>query len=175
MCRCTSCIPVVDCLSSLQVQINAGTRAFRVQAKVWCRWGEVTDQFFLDQKLWFRASVLAERYWSSNETISAYCPGGCTYMDLAIQARLVKHRCRMLQRGVAAQPYGTQLIATRNRWAQCELFLPPAGAPLKTDDRESPAIGPLFDALRFRTPADGGPAQLANPRGGDPSRSFFRK
>ena len=175
VCRCTSCIPVVDCLSSPQVQINAGTRAFRVQAKVWCRWGEVTDQFFLDQKLWFRASVLAERYWSSNETISAYCPGGCTYMDSAIQARLVKHRCRMLQRGVAAQPYGTQLIATRNRWAQCELFLPPAGAPLKTDDRESPAIGPLFDALRFRTPADGGPAQLANPRGGDPSRSFFRK
>ena len=43
------------------------------------RWGEVADQFFLDQKLWFRASVLAERYWSANATIASYCPtGGCT-------------------------------------------------------------------------------------------------
>jgi hexosaminidase len=91
-----------------------------------CLWGEVADQFFLDQKLWFRASALAERYWASNETIRSYCPsGGCTYMVASIQARLVKHRCRMVQRGVAAQPYGSEMIASQNRWAQCELFLPP--------------------------------------------------
>lgn len=90
-----------------------------------CMWGEVADQFFLDQKLWFRASVLAERYWSSSATITAYCPGGCTYMVPSIQARLVRHRCRMVQRGVHAQPYSSEVLPGRNRWAQCELFLPP--------------------------------------------------
>jgi hexosaminidase len=38
-----------------------------------CMWGEVTDQFFIDQKLWLRASVLAERLWTPNATINAYC------------------------------------------------------------------------------------------------------
>lgn len=94
-----------------------------------CMWGEVADQFFLDQKLWFRTSVLAERYWSSNGTISSYCPSsGCTYMVPSVQARLVKHRCRMVQRGVEAQPYDSELIDSRNRWSQCELFLPPGRA-----------------------------------------------
>jgi hypothetical protein len=39
-------------------------------------WGEVTDQFILDQKLWFRASVVAERYWARNDTIKEYCSVG---------------------------------------------------------------------------------------------------
>ena len=91
-----------------------------------CMWGEVTDQFFIDQKLWFRASVLAERYWASNASIMAYCPAGCTYMIPSIQARLVKHRCRMVQRGIHAQAYESELVPDRSRWAQCELFLPPS-------------------------------------------------
>ena len=113
--------------------------------------GEVADEWFLDQKLWFRASVrppitgtahcvggygqgdaggtvhdamvvgwqvLAERYWAQKATIAEYCGGaghgcgknswgtpycGCTYNTPSIQARLVKHRCRMVQRGVHAQ------------------------------------------------------------------------
>ncbi len=39
-------------------------------------WGEVTDAYILDQKLWFRASVVAERYWAQNDTITSYCSIG---------------------------------------------------------------------------------------------------
>merc|ERR1712194_928497 len=86
-----------------------------------CMWGEVTDEFFIDQKLWLRASVLAERLWTQNDTINEYCHHKpCSYDNRDIQARMVKNRCRMLQRGVLAQPYNTQIIPDRNRWAQCE-------------------------------------------------------
>ena len=74
--------------------------------------------------IWFRAAVLAERYWSSNATIARECPGGCSYMTPGINARLVKHRCRLLQRGIHAQPYDTQIVPQTSRWSQCELFLP---------------------------------------------------
>jgi hypothetical protein len=43
-----------------------------------------------------------------------------------IQARLMKHRCRLLQRGIHAQaPDGGGWIPDRSRWTQCELTLPP--------------------------------------------------
>ena len=93
-------------------------------------WGEVTDAYNLDSKLWFRASVLAERLWSSNATIAARNPAWpATYRSADITARLVKHRCRLLQRGIAAQPYNTQAVPDRSRWVQCETWLPPAVAP----------------------------------------------
>jgi len=41
--------------------------AARVIGAESCMWGEVTDQFFIDQKLWLRTSVLAERLWTPNE------------------------------------------------------------------------------------------------------------
>ena len=82
-----------------------------------CMWGEVADEFFLDQKLWTRAAVVSERYWATNESIAEYCDVGfgcgknswgsqvcgCTWHSPSIQARLVKHRCRLLQRGIHAQ------------------------------------------------------------------------
>ena len=90
-----------------------------------CVWGEVADAVFLDQKLWLRASVLAERLWTPNATIEAYCGHKpCSYDNRDLQPRMVKHRCRLVQRGIAAQAYNTQIIPDRDRWQQCELWLP---------------------------------------------------
>ena len=114
-----------------------------------CMWGEVTDDVFIDQKIWFRASAFAERYWSSNATISSYCgPDGCSYMTPSIQARLVKHRCRLVQRGIQAQAYATEIVPDRSRWMQCELFLPPRldqDAIARSGTEEATAIVPEGD------------------------------
>ena len=61
---------------------------------------------------------------------------------------MVKHRCRMLQRGVHAQPYNTQAISDRSRWSQCELWLP-------RDDPLAAARAQAVDAAR-----SGGAAEL---------------
>ena len=90
-------------------------------------WGEVTDAFNIDSKLWTRASVLAERLWTDNATIaSRVTPWPATYASADITARMIKHRCRLLQRGVQAQPYNTQAVPDRSRWQQCESWLPAA-------------------------------------------------
>ena len=90
------------------------------------QWAEVTDAFNIDSKLWFRASVLAERLWTDNATIAArVTPWPATYNSADITARMIKHRCRLLQRGVHAQPYNTQAVPDRSRWVQCEAWLPP--------------------------------------------------
>ena len=52
-----------------------------------CMWGEVTDQFNIDSKTWLRASVLAERLWTSNATIAANVKvsggdGCCCYSEV---------------------------------------------------------------------------------------------
>ncbi|XP_055488108.1 beta-hexosaminidase subunit beta isoform X2 [Leucoraja erinacea] len=59
-----------------------------------CLWGEFVDATNLAARLWPRASAVSERLWSSAETNDL----GDAY------ARLVKHRCRMVQRGVPAEP-----------------------------------------------------------------------
>ncbi|EOD24441.1 hypothetical protein EMIHUDRAFT_238482 [Emiliania huxleyi CCMP1516] len=90
-----------------------------------CLWGEVADELFLDQKLWLRASVLAERLWTPHATIAAYCHHKpCSFDNRDLQPRMVKNRCRLVQRGILAQPYNTQIIPDRSRWQQCELWLP---------------------------------------------------
>ena len=89
-------------------------------------WGEVTDDFNIDSKTWLRASVLAERLWSQNSTIAAAgAPWPASYHSPDISSRMVKNRCRLLQRGIQAQPYNTQALPDRNRWIQCQLWLPP--------------------------------------------------
>ncbi|XP_063597459.1 beta-hexosaminidase subunit beta-like [Penaeus indicus] len=59
-------------------------------------WGEYVDATNLLPRLWPRASAAAERLWSLpvNETSS---PDDAAY-------RLDQHRCRMLRRGIPAQP-----------------------------------------------------------------------
>ncbi|XP_051875673.1 LOW QUALITY PROTEIN: beta-hexosaminidase subunit beta [Pristis pectinata] len=59
-----------------------------------CLWGEFVDATNLASRLWPRASAVGERLWSSEET-----------KDLNdAYKRLTKHRCRMVQRGIPAEP-----------------------------------------------------------------------
>nr|AYV89273.1 beta-hexosaminidase subunit alpha isoform X1 [Tetranychus evansi] len=60
-----------------------------------CMWSEYVDQVNLLSKLWPRASAVAERLWSR--------PGDTNDSDSAL-FRLDEQRCRMLRRGVEAQP-----------------------------------------------------------------------
>ncbi|XP_040842104.1 beta-hexosaminidase subunit beta [Ochotona curzoniae] len=62
-----------------------------------CLWGEYVDATNLTPRLWPRASAVAERLWSPAEVKDrrdAY-------------NRLTRHRCRMVRRGIAAQPLFT--------------------------------------------------------------------
>ncbi|XP_069046856.1 beta-hexosaminidase subunit alpha [Lepisosteus oculatus] len=60
-----------------------------------CMWGEYVDATNLSPRLWPRASAVAERLWS-NETQ--------TSSARAAYPRLVEFRCRLLRRGVQAEP-----------------------------------------------------------------------
>ncbi|XP_054979520.1 beta-hexosaminidase subunit beta-like [Sorex araneus] len=59
-----------------------------------CLWGEYVDETNLTPRLWPRASAVGERLWSHQEV-----------RDLQdAYHRLTIHRCRMVRRGIAAQP-----------------------------------------------------------------------
>ncbi|XP_053148615.1 beta-hexosaminidase subunit beta isoform X3 [Hemicordylus capensis] len=59
-----------------------------------CLWGEFVDATNLTPRLWPRASAIGERLWSNKNVTDI----GDAYR------RLTEHRCRMLRRGIAAQP-----------------------------------------------------------------------
>ncbi|XP_036435833.1 beta-hexosaminidase subunit beta isoform X1 [Colossoma macropomum] len=59
-----------------------------------CLWGEYVDATNLTPRLWPRASAVAERLWSDENVKDI----GNAY------DRLVKHRCRMVRRGIPAEP-----------------------------------------------------------------------
>lgn len=59
-----------------------------------CLWGEYVDATNLTPRLWPRASAVAERLWSSSDV---------TDIDDAFN-RLSLHRCRMVERGIPAEP-----------------------------------------------------------------------
>ncbi|XP_075596898.1 beta-hexosaminidase subunit beta [Balearica regulorum gibbericeps] len=59
-----------------------------------CLWGEFVDATNLTPRLWPRASAVGERLWSSRNV---------TNLQDAY-TRLTNHRCRMLRRGIAAEP-----------------------------------------------------------------------
>uniref|UniRef100_A0A3B3C3R6 Beta-hexosaminidase n=1 Tax=Oryzias melastigma TaxID=30732 RepID=A0A3B3C3R6_ORYME len=59
-----------------------------------CLWGEYVDATNLTPRLWPRASAVAERLWSAKEV---------TDINDAYN-RLSAHRCRMVERGIPAEP-----------------------------------------------------------------------
>uniref|UniRef100_A0A3Q4AP48 Beta-hexosaminidase n=1 Tax=Mola mola TaxID=94237 RepID=A0A3Q4AP48_MOLML len=59
-----------------------------------CLWGEYVDGTNLTPRLWPRASAVAERLWSAMNV---------TDLSDAFQ-RLSAHRCRMVERGIPAEP-----------------------------------------------------------------------
>uniref|UniRef100_A0A673ZRY8 Beta-hexosaminidase n=1 Tax=Salmo trutta TaxID=8032 RepID=A0A673ZRY8_SALTR len=66
-----------------------------------CLWGEFVDATNLTPRLWPRASAVGERLWSDKDvkdTNDAY-------------SRLIQHRCRMVQRGIPAEPLFTGYCA----------------------------------------------------------------
>uniref|UniRef100_A0AC11CVF0 Uncharacterized protein n=1 Tax=Ovis aries TaxID=9940 RepID=A0AC11CVF0_SHEEP len=62
-----------------------------------CIWGEYVDATNLTPRLWPRASAVGERLWSHQDVTDL----GDAYR------RLTRHRCRMVGRGIAAQPLFT--------------------------------------------------------------------
>ncbi|CAI9556023.1 unnamed protein product [Staurois parvus] len=59
-----------------------------------CLWGEFVDATNLTPRLWPRASAVAERLWSSVKVTSVQ----------DAYNRLIVHRCRMVGRGIGAEP-----------------------------------------------------------------------
>ncbi|XP_041815742.1 beta-hexosaminidase subunit beta isoform X2 [Chelmon rostratus] len=59
-----------------------------------CLWGEYVDATNLTPRLWPRASAVAERLWSAKDV---------TDINDAFN-RLSAHRCRMVERGIPAEP-----------------------------------------------------------------------
>ncbi|XP_046943904.1 beta-hexosaminidase subunit beta isoform X2 [Lynx rufus] len=62
-----------------------------------CLWGEFVDATNLTPRLWPRASAVGERLWSPEDITSV----GNAYN------RLTVHRCRMVRRGISAEPLFT--------------------------------------------------------------------
>lgn len=65
-----------------------------------CMWSEVVNEYNLEPRVWPRASVPAEKFWSA--------PGSKLLSDVIsirpVGPRLEEQTCRMNRRGIAAQP-----------------------------------------------------------------------
>uniref|UniRef100_A0A8C3VT48 Beta-hexosaminidase n=1 Tax=Catagonus wagneri TaxID=51154 RepID=A0A8C3VT48_9CETA len=70
-----------------------------------CLWGEYVDATNLTPRLWPRASAVGERLWSHKEVRN---------IEDAYR-RLTIHRCRMVRRGIAAEPLFTGYCNYENR------------------------------------------------------------
>eukprot|EP01123_Difflugia_compressa_P014899 TRINITY_DN8118_c0_g2_i1.p1 TRINITY_DN8118_c0_g2~~TRINITY_DN8118_c0_g2_i1.p1 ORF type:complete len:341 (-),score=66.56 TRINITY_DN8118_c0_g2_i1:83-961(-) len=80
-----------------------------------CMWGEQVNDDNLDQRLWFRANVFAERLWVNTITDDG---------DMII--RVIKHNCRLLQRGIKCTLYeSSDVFPRRDLRRACEFLLPP--------------------------------------------------
>ncbi|XP_037657997.1 beta-hexosaminidase subunit beta [Choloepus didactylus] len=70
-----------------------------------CLWGEYVDATNLTPRLWPRASAVGERLWSNKEVKDIF----------DAYDRLRRHRCRMVRRGIAAEPLFTGYCEHENK------------------------------------------------------------
>ena len=70
-----------------------------------CIWGEDVDEFNLDQRLWFGASVFAERVWTADHNLNTNNLNDTT-------RRIIQHRCSLLQRGLRPSAYQDRMMMT---------------------------------------------------------------
>jgi hypothetical protein len=117
-----------------------------------CIWSEHEDEFTID-KYWRTLSLLGERLWTTNATIAAHgddsppganattgkpplpgcggpgkgscAAGNANYLNPSINSRMIKHKCRLMQRGFRPKGYDTDILPISSKWAQCEGWLPP--------------------------------------------------
>lgn len=89
-----------------------------------CLWGEEEDDFTIDKQLWLRASIVGERIWSTNATITAASDAGADWTNPDINSRMIKHRCRLMQRGIHPEAYVTGILPFESKWQQCGGWLP---------------------------------------------------
>ena len=122
--------------------------------------GGLADEFFLDQKLWSRAAVVSERYWATNASITESCRTGfgcgkdiwgiqtcgCTSHSPAIQARLVKHRCRQRCARAADGRWG---VRTRSQQVDAVRAVPADTPGTDTPTRDA-AMEAIFRALKLK-------------------------
>ncbi|XP_076995581.1 beta-hexosaminidase subunit beta [Tamandua tetradactyla] len=73
-----------------------------------CLWGEYVDATNLTPRLWPRASAVGERLWSHRDVKDIY----------DAYDRLRRHRCRMVRRGIAAEPLFTGYCEHDNKMQQ---------------------------------------------------------
>jgi len=66
-----------------------------------CLWGEQIDSTNLLSTAWPRASAVAERLWTSSDSLPVA-------LDDDVRERMAVHRCRLVARGVSASPVDTR-------------------------------------------------------------------
>lgn len=65
-----------------------------------CMWSEVVNEYNLEPRVWPRASVAAEKFWSAPSSKLTY-----DIISIAsVGPRLEEQTCRMKRRGIKAQP-----------------------------------------------------------------------
>jgi len=80
-----------------------------------CMWGEEVSDNNIDQRLWFRSNVFAERLWSFNMSDNT-----------DVQIRVIKQNCRLQQRGIGCTPFESgNIFPRRDLRRACNLILPP--------------------------------------------------
>ena len=76
------------------VNINDTVCANNVLGGEACMWGENVDDYSISERVWPRASAVAERLWSQREVFAVQ----------PAKARLNRFRCTLAERGLPSSP-----------------------------------------------------------------------